>query len=61
MPSGTTRKHQEVLDGAMVIGFGGVQTELTVQVPPSESQRGAEREHPVGEPQVEIEAQGRTA
>ena len=26
----------EVLDGTMVVGFGGVQTELTVQVPPSE-------------------------
>ena len=48
----------EVLDGVLVVGLGGVQTKLAVEVLPGEAQRSAEREHAVGKPQVEIEAQG---
>ena len=48
----------EVLDGVLVVGLGGVQTKLAVEVLPGEALRSAEREGAIGEPQVEIEAQG---
>ena len=50
----------EVLDGVLIVCLEGVQTKLAVEVLPGEVQRSAEREHAVGEPQVEIEAQGAT-
>ena len=42
----------------LVAGFVRVQAELPVHLLPREPQRSAEGEGPVGEPEVEIEAQG---
>ena len=40
------------------LAFGRVRSELAVQLPPGEALWSTEREGAVGEPQVEIEAQG---
>ena len=49
----------EAADGELVAGFGRVRSKLAVQEPPRNPQRIVEREGPIGEPQVEIEAQRR--
>ena len=51
----------EGLNGVVVVGLGGVHSKLAVHLLPGEPLRSAEREDPVDEPQVQVEAQGRTA
>ena len=48
----------EVVNGALVAGFGRVRSKLAVQEPPREGFGSAKGESPVDQPQVEIEAQG---
>ena len=50
----------EVADSNPVAGAGRVHSELAVHLPPGDPLRIAEREGPVDQPQVEIEAQRRT-
>ena len=47
------------LNGVVVAGVVRVRSELAVHLLPGEAQRSAEREGPVDQPQVEIEAQRR--
>ena len=47
----------ELLNGACLRGACRVRSELAVHLPPCDLHRGRQRESPVGEPQVEIEAQ----
>ena len=48
----------EVLDGIMSGRVVWIRAELAVDLKPGEAERSAEGEGAIGEPQVEIEAQG---
>ena len=48
----------EVPNDEFVAGFRRVRSKLPVEVSPSEAERSAEGEGAVGQPQVEVEAQG---
>ena len=48
-----------VLDGAFIAGLGRINPELAAHLPSREPKRALHAECPVGEPQVEIEAQRR--
>ena len=50
----------EVLDGFFIVGAGRVCAELLVHPTPGEPLRGCQSKDSIGEPQVNIEAQGRT-
>ena len=49
----------KVTDGELVVCFGRVRSELAVEARPGEPHRTLQREGAVGDPEVEIEAQGR--